>query len=72
MLSPAVIIAAGLALALLMLILTVSVVSILSVAFRTPDQRQDGIKVLGQLSTMLRHVLDAIRRRRGRGDDDIA
>jgi hypothetical protein len=69
MLSPAVIIAAGLALALLLLILTVSVVSILSVAFSAPDQRKDGIKVLDQLGTMLRHVLDAIHRRRGGGGD---
>jgi hypothetical protein len=72
MLSPTVIIAAGLVLALLLLIVTVSVVSIVSVASKVADQRKDGIKVLGQLGTMLRHILDTIRRRRGGGGDPTA
>jgi hypothetical protein len=70
MLTPAVVLALALGLALLLLILTVSVVSVLAVVSKMPDQRETGIKVLGQLRLMLRHVLDTIRRQRGGDDDD--
>lgn len=69
MLSPGVILALALAAALLVLIGTVAVVSVLSVVSKVADQRADGIKVLDQLGKMLRQILDTIRRRHGGGDD---
>jgi hypothetical protein len=62
------VIAVGLVAAVLLVIATVCLVSVLSVTSQAGDQRADGIKVLQELGRILRMLLDALRGRRGDAD----
>jgi hypothetical protein len=65
------VLARGLVLALLLIVLAVSAVSILTVTSKDRAQRSDGIKVLRLLGRMLKDLLNTLRRG-GRGEPPAA
>jgi hypothetical protein len=60
-LSPALVLVAGLSVALLIIVVAVAIVAIVSVASKNGSRRKDGIRVLRELGRMLTAVLGAIR-----------